>query len=114
MDAREELRRLIDVIEQGSNSVSVEQAVEDIKAFTNTASFLANRLEARLMRGEAKPKASHRALPKPPRMPVSKPVQSNSQKPQRSPTPTTVNSVVTQADYDRLKAIAPQRPMSAD
>ena len=40
MTDREELRRLIDVIEKASGSGSVEQAVDDIKTFANTASFL--------------------------------------------------------------------------
>jgi hypothetical protein len=43
-DTREEMRRLIDVIEKGAKSTSVEQAVDDIKLFANTASFLANAL----------------------------------------------------------------------
>ena len=44
MDDREELRRLIDVIEKSSGSGSLEQAVDDIKIFANTASFLTNKL----------------------------------------------------------------------
>ena len=44
MNDREELRRLIDMIEKASSSGSVEQAVDDIKIFANTASFLANKL----------------------------------------------------------------------
>ena len=61
MDDREELRRLIDVIEKGSGSGSLEQAVDDIKTFANTASFLANKLDTRLKGGEveAKNKPSH-------------------------------------------------------
>jgi hypothetical protein len=47
-DAREDMRRLIDVIEKGAKSTSVEQAVDDIKLFANTASFLANDLDLRL------------------------------------------------------------------
>ena len=47
-DAREDMRRLIDVIEKGAQSTSVEQAVDDIKLFANTASFLANALDTRL------------------------------------------------------------------
>ena len=47
-DTREEMRRLIDVIEKGAKSTSVEQAVDDIKLFANTASFLANALDTRL------------------------------------------------------------------
>ena len=56
MDDREELRRLIDVIEKGSGSGSLEQAVDDIKTFANTASFLANKLDTRLKGGEVKAK----------------------------------------------------------
>ena len=48
MNDREELRRLIDVIEKGSGSGSLEQAIDDIKTFANTASFLANKLDTRL------------------------------------------------------------------
>jgi hypothetical protein len=54
MDDREELRRLIDVIEKGSGSGNLEQAVDDIKTFANTASFLANKLDTRLKGGEVK------------------------------------------------------------
>ena len=56
MDDREELRRLIDVIEKSSGSGSLEQAVDDIKTFANTASFLANKLDTRLKGGEVKAK----------------------------------------------------------
>jgi 2-iminoacetate synthase ThiH len=55
-DAREEMRKLIDVIENGAKSTSVEQAVDDIKLFANTASFLANALDTRLKSKDAKPK----------------------------------------------------------
>ena len=56
MDDREELRRLIDVIEKSSGSGSLEQAVDDIKTFANTASFLANKLDTRLKGGEVQRK----------------------------------------------------------
>jgi hypothetical protein len=56
-DAREEMRKLIDVIEKGAKSTSVEQAVDDIKLFANTASFLANALDTRLKTKDAKPKS---------------------------------------------------------
>jgi len=56
MNDREELRRLIDVIEKGSGSGSLEQAVDDIKTFANTASFLANKLDTRLKGGELEAK----------------------------------------------------------
>jgi hypothetical protein len=54
MNDREELRRLIDMIEKASGSGSVEQAVDDIKTFANTASFLANKLDTRLKSGKVK------------------------------------------------------------
>ena len=70
-DAREEMRKLIDVIEKGAKSTSVEQAVDDIKLFANTASFLANALDTRLRLKDAKPKKKSKprktvGQPKPP------------------------------------------------
>ena len=56
MNEREELRRLIDVIEKSSGGGSLEQAVDDIKTFANTASFLTNKLDTRLKGGEVKAK----------------------------------------------------------
>ena len=61
MDERDELRRLIDVIEKSSGSGSLEQAVDDIKTFANTASFLTNKLDTKLKSGKvsatSKPKS---------------------------------------------------------
>ena len=57
MDDREELRRLIDVIEKSSGSGSLEQAVDDIKTFANTASFLANKLDTKLKSGKVSAKS---------------------------------------------------------
>ena len=48
-DTREEMRKLIDVIEKGAKSTSIEQAVDDIKLCANTASFLANALDLSLI-----------------------------------------------------------------
>ena len=56
MDDREELRRLIDVIEKSSGSGSLEQAVDDIKTFANTASFLTNKLDTKLKSGKVSAK----------------------------------------------------------
>ena len=56
-DAREDMRKLIDVIEKGAKSTSSEQAVDDIKLFANTASFLVNALGTRLKSKDAKPKS---------------------------------------------------------
>ena len=63
MDDREEMRRLIDMVEKSASSNSVEQAVDDLKLFANTASFLANKLDTRLKSGDAKrkkPQTKHR------------------------------------------------------
>jgi hypothetical protein len=57
MDDREELRRLIDVIEKSSGGGSLEQAVDDIKTFANTASFLANKLDTKLKNGKVSAKS---------------------------------------------------------
>jgi len=107
MDDREELRKLIDVIEKGSGAGSLEQAVNDIKTFVNTASFLANKLDTRLKGGDVKPKKQPKsqmgkaiaAVPKPsaPKPPTTAPQQSSSGMPQVTSTATS------QADYDRLK-----------
>ena len=48
MDNREEMRRLIDVIEKGANNSSILQVIDDIRLLSNTASFLANKLDTRL------------------------------------------------------------------
>jgi hypothetical protein len=108
MTDREELRRLIDVIEKASSSGSVEQAVDDIKTFANTVSFLANKLDARLKSNDVaarrKPKSRIGKAIAPP--PVPKP---NVQQPQTtanstaSGMPSAVSSATSQADYDRLK-----------
>ena len=108
MDARAELRRLIDVIEKGSGTGSLEQAIDDIKTFANTASFLANKLSTRLKDGDVKAKKQPKsrmgkaiaAAPKPSasKPPAQAPQQSTSGMPQATSTATS------QADYDRLKS----------
>ena len=115
-DTREEMRKLIDVIEKGSKSASIEQAVEDIKTFANTASYLANALDTRLKQNDAKPKANKRSakatqVPKPPMPTIPKPSQG--QKPQDSSTgmPNAISTAISQADYDRLKPQAAQAPL---
>ena len=72
MDDREEMRRLIDVIEKSANNSSLTQAIDDIRLFSNTASFLANKLDTMLRnKGVAKKRAAPKAtktvgLSKPP------------------------------------------------
>ena len=117
MTDRDELRRLIDVIEKASSSVQLDQAIEDIKTFSNTASFLANKLETRLKGGDAKPKGKPKsrigkAIAPPP---DPKP---NVQQPQTtansiaSGMPSAVSSATSQADYDRLKPQSSQGAIS--
>ena len=118
MSDRDELRRLIDVIEKASSNVKLDQAIEDIKTFSNTASFLANKLETRLKGGDVKTKAKPKsrigkAIAPPP---VPKP---NVQRPQTtanstaSGIPSAVASATSQADYDRLKPQSSQGAISA-
>ena len=118
MDDREELRRLIDVIEKGSGSGSLEQAVDDIKTFANTASFLANKLDTRLKGGEVeaktKPKSRMRkaiaSVPKP----NAPPTQSSPPEPSSTNTsgmPMVTSTSTSQADFERLKPQGSQPPV---
>ena len=117
MTDREELRRLIDVIEKASGSGSVEQAVHDIKTFANTVSFLANKLDARLKGGEvtAKNKPKSRvgkaiaAVPTP-TAPSSPPDPSSIN---TSGMPTATSIATSQADFERLKPQGSQPPVGA-
>lgn len=117
MDDRDELRRLIDVIEKGSGAASVEQAVDDLKTFANTASFLANKLDGRLNAKDAKPKAKKTAAAFKTPMPIPK-SKVKPAKPSQSPEPTSkpvINAIstgISQADFDRLKPQPPQAPIS--
>ena len=118
MTDREELRRLIDVIEKASSSVQLDQAIEDIKTFANTTSFLANKLETRLKGGKVKSKKQTKsrigkAIAAPP---VPKP---NAAKPQQAGPdsagggmPSAASTATSQADYDRLKPQGAQGPIS--
>ena len=117
MDDREELRRLIDVIEKGSGSGSLEQAVDDIKTFANTASFLANKLDTRLKGGEVKPKNKPKS-----RMGksiASVPTPTTQSSPPEPPStnisgmPTATSTSTSQADFERLKPQGSQPPVGA-
>ena len=120
MTDREELRRLIDVIEKASASVQLDQAIEDIKTFANTTSFLANKLETRLKGGDVKAKTQPKSrigkaiaapqIPKP-----------NAPKPQQAAPdsaggdmPSALSTATSQADYDRLKPQGAQGPISGN
>ena len=120
MNDREELRRLIDVIEKGSGNGSLEQAIDDIKTFANTASFLANKLDTRLKGGEVKAKTKPKSrvekaiasVPKPnrPKSPSSPPEPSYTN---TSGMPTATSIATSQADFDRLKPQSSQPPVGA-
>ena len=123
MDNREELRRLIDVIEKSSGSGSLEQAVDDIKTFANTASFLANKLDTRLKGGEVKATTKPKSrlgkaiasvpkpnIPKSPKSPSSPPDPSSTN---TSGMPMATSIATSQADFDRLKPQSSQPPVGA-
>ena len=110
MDNREQMRRLIDVIEKSANNLSLSQAIDDIRLFSNTASFLANKLDTRLRNKDvAKKRAASKAtktvgLRKPP-MPKTLNVPNKADPNSQAPKAT----ALFQADFDRLK---PQKPQS--
>jgi hypothetical protein len=109
MTEREELRRLIDVIEKASSSVKLDQAIEDINTFSNTASFLANKLDARLKSKDVAAKKPKSRMGKAiatapmlkPRAP--KPPQTTADS-TASGMPSAVSSSTSQADARRLSS----------
>ena len=120
MTDREELRRLIDVIEKASSSVQLDQAIEDIKTFANTTSFLANKLETRLKGGKVKSKKQTKsrigkaiAAPPSPRQNAPKPQQAASDA-AGGGMPSALSTATSQADYDRLKPQGAQGPISGN
>ena len=117
-DTREDMRRLIDVIEKGAKSTSVEQAVDDIKLFANTTSFLVNALGTRLTSKDAKPKSKSKfaktvGQPKPPAPSIPK--SANTPKAQDTTTgmPPAISTAISQADYDRFKPQGAQAPLGS-
>ena len=117
-DAREEMRKLIDMIEKGAKSTSGEQAVDDIKLFANTASFLANALDTRLKTKDAMPKSKAKPTKtvgqsKPPVPTIPK--SANTPKPKDTTTgmPPAISTAISQADYDRLKPQGAQAPLGS-
>ena len=123
MDDREELHRLIDVIEKSSGSGSLEQAVDDIKTFANTASFLTNKLDTKLKSGKVSAKSKPKSrvgkaiasvpkpnIPKSPKSPSSPPDPSSTN---TSGMPTATSIATSQADFERLKPQRSQPPVGA-
>jgi hypothetical protein len=117
MDDREELRRLIDVIEKGSGTGRLEQAVDDIKTFANTVSFLANKLDARLKSKDVaakKPKSRIGKAIAPPPMPKPRaptPPQTTANSTARG-MPSAVSASTSHADYDKLRLQGSQGAIS--
>jgi hypothetical protein len=119
---RDELRRLIDVIEKSSGTGSAEQAVDDIKVFANTSSFLANKLDTRLTSGKVKAKKKPKSrmggaiasmpIPKPrvPKFPTTPPAPTSSSNISGMPQATSIST--SQADFDRLKPQGSQSPIA--
>lgn len=73
MNERDEMRRLIDVIERGADAAGVTQNVEDLKLFANAASAIANKLDAKVKaanRKRQKKAAKQLPIPKPTKPPV--------------------------------------------
>jgi hypothetical protein len=119
MDDREEMRRLIDMIEKSAGSNTFEQAVDDLKTFANTASFLVNKLDSRLKAGDAKKKKPAKlgkgmglSKPAPPPIPKSR----NLPKPQDSASgmPQATSTSISQADYEKVKPVRPIGALSAN
>ena len=118
MTDREELRRLIDVMEKASGSVQLDQAIEDIKTFANTTSFLANKIETRLKGGAVKAKKQPKsrigkaiAAPQIPKPNVPKPQQTAPDS-AGGGMPSAASTATSQADYNRLKPQGAQGPIS--
>ena len=135
MDEREELRRLISIIEQGSGTESVAQAIDDIRVFTSAASSIATRLDARMKNNDpadaedtkkSKPKIKPKrrgsaGLPPTPSLPIPKAHRSQRSTGKRASSgaarstssasgmPRANVTSTSQADYDRLK---PKRPVA--
>ena len=121
MSERDEMRRLIDVIEKSAASASVQQNAEDLKLFANTASYIANKLDAKLRATKTsktkrtvklKPLVSPLPLPKPKQLQQKQNSQNNAQ---QTALPRVTSTATSSADFERLrsiKPIAPQAPLS--
>ena len=121
MSERDEMRRLIDVIEKSVATASVQQNAEDLKLFANTASYIANKLDAKLRATKTsktkrtvklKPLVSPLPLPKPKQLQQKQNSQNNAQ---QTALPRVTSTATSSADFERLrsiKPIAPQVPLS--
>ena len=111
MSERDEMRRLIDVIEKGAASASVEQNVEDLKLFANTASYLANKIDAKIKGGDSV-KAKQASAPKLriPKPKAQAPKVTQQQQASASALPQATSVATSSADFERLKRTEPQPP----
>ena len=97
---------------------ALEQAIDDIKTFANTASFLANKLDTRLKGGEVKAKSKPKSrvgkaiasVPKP-NMPKSPSSPSDPSSTNTSGMPKATSIATSQADFERLKPQGRNRPL---
>jgi hypothetical protein len=111
MSEREEMRRLIDVIERGVMSASVEQNIEDMRLFANTVSFIANKVDVKLKQQTQKPK-TRPVMPSLPKLPVQK-TKPVSKKPEpksaaKQPVLPAANVQATRdKDFERLRSVKP-------
>ena len=106
---------MIDVIERGVMSASVEQNIEDMRLFANTVSFIANKVDVKLKQQTQKPKA-RRIAPSIPKLPMPKPRDAGSK-----PKPTTTvkepvkqeprSTGTSSTDFQRLQRVQPQAPI---
>ena len=111
MSERDEMRKLIDVIERGAISASVEQNVEDMRLFANTASFIANKLDVKLKQKTKTSKARRLSLSAP-KLPVPKPpISKNKPKPTTTTSepvlPAARSTATSSTDFERLRGVSP-------
>ena len=115
MSERDEMRKLIDLIERGVMGASVEQNIEDMRLFANAASFIANKVDVKLKQRTQKPKV-RRIAPSLPKLPIPKPRNVGSK---LKPTSTAKEPVMQEprstgtssTDFQRLQSVKPQAPI---
>jgi hypothetical protein len=112
---RDEMRKLIDLIERGVMGASVQQNVEDMRLFASTASFIANKLDVKLKQKTRKPKAHQVApsVPKP-RSPKTAKTANNQQQSNaaQSGMPSATGTATSSKDFGRVRSVQPQVPLS--
>lgn len=116
---RDEMRRLINIIEKSAASASVEQNIEDLRLFSNAANFLANKIDTKIKGGDSV-KTKHSStqklrIPKPkPKPKAQAPIAAQQQQQARASVLPQATSVATStADFERLKFVEPS-PIRAD